>query len=80
MQSVFITREDLALIIRSLGDQPQPPIDDAILPAERQMISRRTQAGFVKSANKNCEARMDREDCSFRVALHCPSDRPPDTR
>ena len=40
MQSVFITREDLALIIRSLGDQPQPPIDDAILPAERQMISR----------------------------------------
>lgn len=41
MQSVFITREDLALIIRSpLGDQPQQPIDDAILPAERQMISR----------------------------------------
>jgi putative hemolysin len=40
MQSVFITREDLALMIRSLGDQPQPPIDDAILPAERQMISR----------------------------------------
>jgi CBS domain containing-hemolysin-like protein len=40
MQSVFITREDLALMIRSLGDQPQPPIADAILPAERQMISR----------------------------------------
>jgi putative hemolysin len=40
MQSVFITREDLALMIRSLVDQPQPPIDDAILPAERQMISR----------------------------------------
>jgi len=40
LQSVFITREDLALMIRSLGDQPQPPIDDAILPAERQMISR----------------------------------------
>jgi putative hemolysin len=40
MQSVFITREDLALMIRSLGDQPQPSIDDAILPAERQMISR----------------------------------------
>ena len=28
------------LMIRSLGDQPQPPIADAILPAERQMISR----------------------------------------
>ena len=40
MQSVFITREDLALIIRSLADQPQPSIADAILPAERQMISR----------------------------------------
>jgi magnesium and cobalt exporter, CNNM family len=40
MQSVFITREDLALMIRSLGDQPQPSIADAILPAERQMISR----------------------------------------
>jgi putative hemolysin len=40
MQSVFITREDLALMIRALGNQPQPPIDDAILPAERQMISR----------------------------------------
>ena len=40
MQSVFITREDLALMIRSLGDQTQPPIEDAILPAERQMISR----------------------------------------
>jgi putative hemolysin len=40
MQSMFITREDLALMIRSLGDQPQQPIDDAILPAERQMISR----------------------------------------
>ena len=40
MQSVFITREDLSLMIRSLGDQPQPPIADAILPAERQMISR----------------------------------------
>lgn len=41
MQSVFITREDLALLIRSpLGDQPQQPLDDAILPAERQMISR----------------------------------------
>jgi putative hemolysin len=39
-QSVFITREDLALMIRSLGDQPHPTIDDAILPAERQMISR----------------------------------------
>jgi len=39
-QSVFITREDLALMIRSLGDQPHQPIDDAILPAERQMISR----------------------------------------
>jgi len=40
MQSVFITREDLSLMIRSLGDQPQPPTADAILPAERQMISR----------------------------------------
>ena len=40
MQDVFITREDLALMIRSLGDQPQPSIADAILPAERQMISR----------------------------------------
>ncbi|MGH7914855.1 MAG: hemolysin family protein, partial [Candidatus Binataceae bacterium] len=40
MQSVFITREDLALMIRSLGDQPQQPIDDAILPTERHMISR----------------------------------------
>jgi putative hemolysin len=40
MQDVFITREDLALMIRSLGDHPQPPIADAILPAERQMISR----------------------------------------
>jgi putative hemolysin len=37
--SVFITREDLALMIRSLSDRPQPA-DDAILPAERQMISR----------------------------------------
>jgi CBS domain containing-hemolysin-like protein len=40
MQSVFITREDLSLMIRSLGDQPQPPTADAILPTERQMISR----------------------------------------
>jgi len=40
MQDVFITREDLALMIRSLDDQPQPSIADAILPAERQMISR----------------------------------------
>ena len=40
MQDVFITREDLALIIRSLRDQPQPSMADAILPAERQMISR----------------------------------------
>lgn len=39
MQSVFITREDLAVLIRSLSDQPQPAYD-AILPAERQMISR----------------------------------------
>ncbi len=40
MQSVFVTREDLAFMIRSLGDQPQQTFDDAILPAERQMISR----------------------------------------
>lgn len=39
-QSVFITREDLALMIRSLGDQPHQMIEDAILPTERQMISR----------------------------------------
>lgn len=37
--SVFVTREDLAMLIRSLGDQP-PRAEDAILPAERQMISR----------------------------------------
>ncbi len=36
---VFITREDLAVLVRSLGEQPQPA-EDAILPAERQMISR----------------------------------------
>ena len=40
MQSVFITREDLALMIRSLVDQPHQAAEDAILPAERQMISR----------------------------------------
>ncbi len=39
VHGVFITREDLALLIRSLGDRPQAT-DDAILPAERQMISR----------------------------------------
>lgn len=36
---VFITREDLAVLVRSLGEQPLPA-EDAILPAERQMISR----------------------------------------
>jgi putative hemolysin len=40
MQSVFVTREDLALMIRSLVDQPQQAAEDAILPVERQMISR----------------------------------------
>jgi magnesium and cobalt exporter, CNNM family len=36
---VFVTREDLAMLVRSTGEQPQPD-EDAILPTERQMISR----------------------------------------
>jgi CBS domain containing-hemolysin-like protein len=36
---VFVTRDDLTMLVRSLGEQPQPA-EDAILPAERQMISR----------------------------------------
>jgi putative hemolysin len=35
--SVFLTREDLTLLVRREG---APPVADAILPAERQMISR----------------------------------------
>lgn len=40
LQSLFLTREDLAVLIRSLPDQLQHPARDAILPIERQMISR----------------------------------------
>lgn len=37
---VFVTREDLAMLVRSLDERQEAANGDAILPAERQMISR----------------------------------------
>lgn len=39
VQSVFLTRDDLTLLLHRRGDE-SAPAQDAILPAERQMISR----------------------------------------
>jgi CBS domain containing-hemolysin-like protein len=40
IQSVFLTRDDLALLIRRGGEAKTTPDQDAILPAERQLIGR----------------------------------------